>query len=92
MLPPGLNPSSLAQNPRPAEVNGAEIRSTGVLPTKPLGRRNGVRAGWQLAAVWGALARMDCRELSGSTVPTGSSDSSQGFKDRRLVMGSSLSA
>lgn len=39
MLPPGLNPSSLAQNPRSAVLSGAEIRSSGVLPTRALGLR-----------------------------------------------------
>ena len=32
-IPPGLNPSSLAQKPRPSVANGPAIRNTGVWPT-----------------------------------------------------------
>ena len=33
LMPPGLKPSSLAQNPRPPSAKGSVTRSTGVLPT-----------------------------------------------------------
>ncbi len=35
LMPPGLNPSSFAQKPRPAGASGSDTRSSGVLPTSP---------------------------------------------------------
>lgn len=86
---PGLDPSSLAQEPRSLEPKRAEIHSTGVLPTMVRGSR------W-LPAVTTHRSELSCRKICSlgiereercsSAVSVDSSKRSQVSTDKKLFM------